>query len=173
MVMRIPLTNGLYALVDDADYPLVSQWEWSCRARKGKRTQYVLRHYRENNQTKTAYLHRVILNAPPGTAVDHKSGDGLDNTRANLRLATLSENNRNISKPRHGISSRYKGVNWDRQSKKFRAQISFDKQRKWLGRFDSEVDAAWAYDREARSLHGGFANCNFPPPPAIIPEAKQ
>lgn len=113
-----------------------------------------------NGRTVKRYLHRVIMNAPPGVEVDHINGDTLDNRRCNLRLCMRRENGRN-QKPQMGRSSQYKGVSWRKQCQKWSAQIKVDGKQIHLGLFNEEVEAARAYDQAARELHGEFARLNF------------
>jgi hypothetical protein len=91
--------------------------------------------------------------------VDHINGNGLDNRDENLRLATNSQNQMN-SRKRSGTSSRYKGVSLQR--KRWRAQIKLDGKLIYLGMFDTEEQAAMAYDYAAIELFGEFSRINFP-----------
>lgn len=96
----------------------------------------------------------------PGFIVDHRDHEGLNNTRTNLRLATRSQNSCNNKKTR-GRSSKYKGVSRDKRGY-WRAKIHFKGKHIFLGYFDNEIDAARAYDKAAKELHGEFAVLNFP-----------
>ena len=58
---RIPLGDGLYAYVDAADYDWLSQWTWSS----------VNGYAARNEKGKLLYMHRQIMQAPPGKIVDH------------------------------------------------------------------------------------------------------
>jgi hypothetical protein len=60
------------------------------------------------------------------------------------------------SRKRNNASSKYKGVSWDDSRKQWRASIPI-----FLGRFDSEIEAAKAYDKKAKELYGEFALLNF------------
>jgi hypothetical protein len=77
-----------------------------------------------------------------------------------LRLATVSQNCYN--RRRKGGSSSFKGVYWDKEKNKWRANITHDKRRIHLGFFTTEEAAAHAYDVAAKELHKEFAVLNFP-----------
>jgi hypothetical protein len=103
-------------------------------------------------------MHRQILGCDKD--VDHINHQTLDNRRLNLRPATKSQNAANQAK-RKG-SSKYKGVSWYKNYRKWVAQIGAQNQRIRLGYFVSEEDAGRAYDSAAIALHGKFAHLNFP-----------
>jgi hypothetical protein len=102
------------------------------------------------------------MDAPADRLVDHRNNDGLDNRRDNLRLATRSQNMYNKLKTKSKTSSRFIGVSFDKSRRKWEARIYYQGRKIWLGRFDSEIDAALAYDEAARKYHGEFARLNFP-----------
>lgn len=106
------------------------------------------------------FLHRLVMVAQAGQIVDHRNGDGLDNRRLNLRIASVRNNSRN-QRPLSNARSNYKGV--DRAGRKWRARISLegDKNRLFLGHFDTEEEAARAYDSAAKEHFGEFAYLNF------------
>lgn len=97
--------------------------------------------------------------------VDHINGDSSDNRIENLRLATSQQNcsarvktrKKNGQKP-----SRYRGVKWDTERKKWKAYITYENKRIELGRFKTEEDAAFAYDKASKKLNQEFAILNFP-----------
>jgi hypothetical protein len=151
------LTQGRAALVDDADYLLLSRHKWHYhRSGYAARSEYIGTG-RKDNRFRTVYMHRVIIDAPPGAVVDHINGDRLDNRRVNLRLCTAAENARNM---RVEGAIPYKGVSLDRG--RFRASITHEGRIIKIGRFDDAVAAARAYDDRARELFGEFARLNFP-----------
>ncbi len=101
-----------------------------------------------------------ILGTPAGMIADHRNGDKLDNTRRNIRNCTTCQSAQN----RKGWTKKtipYKGVHLDRKRRKYRAIITANGVRKQSPRFDSPRDAALAYDKMAREMHGWFARTNF------------
>lgn len=159
-MMQIPLSKGHVALVDSEDYPLVSCFKWTYdNGYAVRKVTIAARRY------KKVLLHRYITNAPSGQLVDHKDGNGLNNTRANLRICngTLNNANRRKQPPRTGrTASRYRGVHKALNSRYWGATISANKQRIYIGSFPTEQDAAKAYDAKAKELFGEFAVLNFP-----------
>jgi hypothetical protein len=109
---------------------------------------------------KQILLHRFILGLTDGKIlVDHKNGDTRDCQRSNMRIATEGQNRANQKKTRG--ASRFKGVTLHRKSGKWDAQIGGRMGHRHLGRFDSEEDAARAYDIAAKERFGEFARPNF------------
>ncbi len=92
--------------------------------------------------------------------VDHRNRDGLDNRSENIRIATRSENHANSKKYKNKGASKFKGVGWDKVNRKWRAKIMIDYCTIHLGRFDSEIEAALAYNKAAIKLFGEFALIN-------------
>jgi len=148
--MAIPLTQGLYALVDGEDYLSLIQHKW--HAQKDGNTYYAVRY-------RGIKMHREILRLSTGVQADHRNSNGLDNRKCNLRICTNSENNANRRIQCH--SSRFKGVTWIKRDKKWQSQIGFNGKLIYLGRFDDEIKAAEAYDKAAKRLFGEFAKTNF------------
>jgi hypothetical protein len=109
-------------------------------------------------------MQRMLLwdSVTKGHLVDHINRDKLDNRRKNLRICSINESNRNRGiikfKKRQNIISKYKGVWWDRS--KWRTAITVNNQKIYLGRFDSERDAAIAYNTAARIFFGEHACYN-------------
>jgi hypothetical protein len=157
---EIELTQGKVALVDDEDYGWLNQWKWF--ADKNKNTFYARRQGKTNNGKQSAIrMHRLILNATnKETEVDHYDMNGLNNQRYNIRLCTGQQNRMN-QKSRQGTSSKFKGVAWNKARKKWHARIGFNGEKKHLGLFISETEAALAYNKAATELFGEFARLNI------------
>lgn len=155
---EIELTQGKVALVDDEDYEWLNQWNW-CAVRLPNKNNGSIHWYASRGWTR--YMHRFILNLI-GTKqrADHIDGDGLNNQRFNLRIATGAQNNMNRRNVREH-SSQYKGVSWDYVNQKWMVRIKAKGYYMNLGRFVDEVEAALAYDRAAMHYFGEYANLNF------------
>lgn len=95
--LHVHSAQGHVALVDASDCDLVAGIAWQSQA-KG-RTIYFHHRYRDGSVVRSEFLHRRITDAPVGLLVDHIDHDGSNNTRANLRVVTSSENSANRSEP--------------------------------------------------------------------------
>lgn len=155
---EIKLSQGLVAKVDNDDFEKLSKLNWyASRNRK----YYARRHQMINGKKSKVYMHREIMGVTESNIfVDHIDGDGLNNTRANLRVASHSENLANVPK-RNGTSSKYRGVNFKKSTGKWQAQIQHNNKLHWVGSFDDEVEAAKAFDKKAHEFFGDFATLNF------------
>jgi len=100
-------------------------------------------------------LHRLLLNAPKGTEVDHIDGDPANNRRANLRLCLHADNVKNQRK-RCSNTSGFKGVGWHKQRRRWRAYIQINRKLLHLGLFDTPEQASAAYQAAAGVLFGDF-----------------
>ncbi len=156
-IRYIPLTQGAFAIVDAADYAELARYNWC--AIGNKRDGFYAGRGLPGGAT--LLMHRAIMDPPKGMFVDHIDGNRGNNRRANLRICTPEQNNRN-ARPIRNSSSRFKGVHWDKKSRKWVAMIRSGGKQIFLGAFDDEIEAAKAYDRKARELFGEFAYLNFP-----------
>lgn len=151
----IPLTQGREAVIDVADLALVAGRNWY--AARHCNTFYATSHQnRPAGYSAALKMHRLILQAQTGDIIDHRDGDGLNNRRENLRLATSAQNSRNRSRFPNNTSG-FKGVSWDDDLGMWRARITFDHRVIHLGRFNTREAAHAAYAKAAQRLHGEFA----------------
>jgi HNH endonuclease len=153
----IPLSQGLWALVDATDYEALRQYTWSA-VRQDKNLYAVTGAVREVHPQWS--MHRLLLGFP-AEGVDHINRDSLDNRRCNLRPASKSQNGCNYGLPAHNTSG-FRGVTWDQARGKWSAQVRLNQRTYHIGRFADPVEAAYARDAAALRLHGKFAWLNFP-----------
>ncbi len=155
---EIPLTRGLVALVDAADYEWLSQWKWSATTRRGE-SYYAVR---LDSDGKAIYMHRAILGLDAGDRrlSDHIDKNKLNNIRSNLRICCASENMRNCGRHRNNRSG-FKGVSWDRLSKTWQVHIRTgsgrSSKRIKVGNYSKAELAHMAYREAAKRFHGEFA----------------
>jgi hypothetical protein len=149
---EIPLTKGKVAIVDDADYEYLSQFSWSY----DNQGYAITALYRPKRMIR---MHRMLMNPPRELQVDHINRNKLDNRKNNLRICSRAENRRNTPKNKNNTSG-YKGVFYHGQMDKWRAQINYKGKSIYLGLFDSKHEAAKAYNKKAKELHGEFAYLN-------------
>jgi len=155
-VIRLPLSKGHVALIDDRDRYL-ARFKWTARVAENGRV-YAYRNIWEGGKVVASLsLHEAIL----GPEADHVDRNGLDCRRKNLRKATRSLNLANRIRNKNN-SSGYKGVTWLKRERRWRAAITRNYQTIYIGAFHAVTDAALAYDAAARWLFGEFARVNFP-----------
>lgn len=152
----VQLTKGFVATVSDQDFSRVQEFKWT--AIVAKHTVYAYRQY----QNRSIYLHRFIKSARPGEEVDHRDGNGLNNCRRNLRIASHQQNAfarwHNTKKKKR--TSQFRGVSFCWATGKWRARLIKNYCEVWLGRFDSQQEAAHAYNIAARHYFKSFASPN-------------
>jgi hypothetical protein len=162
LIPMFPLSDGRTTIVDESDYHLVSDYRWNTLKQFIKNRGWV--YYARSSKfipdpdRATGYrqvlvlLHRIVMDAPDYLTVDHIDGDGLNNTRSNLRLATDSQNGGNMRVVKS--SSGFKGVSWNGTS----WVASFVGGH--IGSYKDKIAAARAYDKAAIKYFGEFAATN-------------
>jgi hypothetical protein len=147
--------DGKTVLFDDEDYEKISCYSWHL---SNHGIYLYAQGCKFGNWRIQPLMHRLIMEAKPGTFIDHKNHNGLDNRRCNLRECSNSQNIANQMIRKYPKTSVYKGVY--KFQDKWKAQISVDNIRFRLGCFDSEKDAAMAYNNAAIQKFGDFALLN-------------
>jgi hypothetical protein len=158
--IEIPLTRGYVAIVSCEDADLAGR-KWYVRVNRIGMA-YVYRSIKIKEKFRHVAMHRIILSRilerplDEHEFVDHINHNPLDNRRCNLRLATKVENNQNSRKRRDNTSG-FKGVYWNKWSKKWGAQIYTNGRHIHLGYFSTPEIAHEAYKKAAEQYHGEFS----------------
>jgi hypothetical protein len=116
----------------------------------------------KNGKAKNFMIHRLVAiafieNAENNKYVDHKNNDKKNNNVNNLRWCTQQQNTQNASLPNNNTSG-VKGVYFNKKCKKWQAQITINKKRIFIGRFETLEDAKDARQAKAKELFGEFLN---------------
>jgi len=150
----IAVGRAHYAIVDAEDSDLTgTRWYANIKKRKGLR-------YAEGRGGPS--MHRVVLGRLMGRPLharelcDHLNGDGLDNRRSNLRVATHEQNLHNHKRSRLN-SSGCSGVYWDKSCQRWRAQIGYGGRKRTIGKFRKLDDAIAARRSAEKEFFGAFA----------------
>ena len=160
----MPLSKGYFTLIDADNQHLFDGKKWSASevGRKPRKAYAKARFAVARGVWKTRSLHCAVLPPPPGLVIDHINGDTLDNRRENLRVCTQAENVRNRrNKGTKGISR----VKLAGGRIRWRAYLcktdELGKKRFMsLGYFDTQREAAIAYNLAAAQHFGSFACFN-------------
>jgi len=155
----IKLTKGYFAQVDDDNFDWLSKISWQAAIRGGR--VYAAGRVKDGEGIVIrVYMHRLIMGVYDRKIdVDHRDLDGLNNLLENLRTSTRQQNTRN-SGSRPNSSSKFKGVSWKKELKKWIVQITISGENKYLGLFESEEDAARQFNHASRIHFGEYSRYN-------------
>lgn len=159
LIVDSPKYGKQIILIDEEDKELVLKYKWRLFKRKFGGFYAVAWTPMINKERKFIRLHNLLMNRK---FIDHINGNGLDNRRCNLRICTSTTNNQN--KRSRGGESKYKGVYRNKQVKTkvtWMACIQVNKKHIHLGSFNTEIEAAIAYDNAAIKYFGEFAKLNI------------
>lgn len=146
----IKLKHNYETMVSDEDYEELSKYKWHVEKRKN--TNYVKRsRYAELGRQAVIGMHEQIMGTPDGMYTDHIDGNGLNNTRENLRIVTPRQNTQN----RHSVrkKTQYVGVSWHNSKGNWRARIMINGYQKHLGNYKTEIEAYTAYLNALKELN--------------------
>jgi hypothetical protein len=144
--------SGYDVLIDNDTADEILRYKWTLQSRRHG-VYFAAKIKGPDGKKKVIFLHRFIMGDPKGKMVDHKSGNHFDNRRENLRICENPENSRNAKIPRTNTSG-FKGVT--KRGKKWEANIKFDGQPIYLGRYETAEEAAMVYEKKAKELFGEF-----------------
>lgn len=151
--------KNMVAMVSDRDFERVNQYNWHAWKRRG--IWYACRTVRSGKWRGIAYMHRFIIGEDNHKIhVDHRDGNGLNNTRKNIRRCANSRlNQANMKRPIHNTTG-FKGVSIDRARGCFVAFIYFRGRHIFLGSGSDKTALARIYDAAAKKYFGRFARTN-------------
>jgi len=144
--------NNATILIDDDDFEKINKFKWYI-SRSAKDKYYIAN---RNGQR----LHRLITDCQDGMEVDHINGNTFDNRKVNLRICSRSENSMNRKKS-NNKSSIYKGVSLYKRDMNWVSYIKINGKKISLGYFETEKEAAFAYNTAAIKYFGEFALLNI------------
>ncbi len=153
--MRLRLRKGV-VLIDSEDLNKIRNYSWVIATWPGRngsslpRQTYVQATKKdESGRAKTFLLHRIVMDAPVGTQIDHINRDTLDNRKRNLRFVDAAENQWN--RPLCGVRYTKKlGA-----KNRWEAAIRVRGKRFWLGSYATKEEAIMVYNRASETLRGG------------------
>ena len=160
-VVEVPLTRNMFATIDADNAEIILRHKWAaCKDRKTCGLYYA----RAMICGVLTSMHHMIIGFPiRGMVVDHKDFNGLNNILANFRVVTQSQNCINRRKQKGEYTSKYKGVSsrtLPSHAVRWRSHIYVRGKLVTIGSFDTEIEAAIAYNMKAMELHGCNAYLN-------------
>lgn len=159
---EIPLTQGKVALVDPEDFERFGHLKWTAQVTRSGHVYAYRNIYKEDGRQKNIYLHRLITDAPKGSDVDHANHDTLDNRRANLRIASRSQNASNRKDLKRVNRNGFRGVTREANGR-FRGKVNVSGRTFYTHTTTCPVQASQDRDALAIRLHGAFAVLNHQP----------
>jgi hypothetical protein len=146
-------------IIDLGDIQICKKYKWQLHESGGNKFYVVTR---TNDTKKNIRLHRLILDFWDSSKdIDHINGNGLDNRKNNLRIATRQENMMNQRVLPSNNTSGYIGVTWNKKLNKWDAQIKFNKKHIHLGDYINIEDAARARKEGELKYFGKNKFANF------------
>lgn len=157
MTREIPLTQGMFAIVDAEDYDRLNAWKWYAVQARGK--WYAARgETYATNRTRRIYMHRAIMEVEDGRKVGHRDGNSLNNGRSNLLAGTNAQVHWIGGKTRVNNTSGVKGVSYDKTNRKWMARFNMNRKNVNIGRFRNIADAEQAYQTAVKEMRREWAS---------------
>jgi hypothetical protein len=148
------------AKIDAEDFARVTEHSWRTVTSKTGRRMVVTtlstpKGYRQIT------LGAFLMNPPKGKLVyPRRFMNGFDYRKDNLIVCTMADRQKILPKSRNTGTSKYKGVSYYTKNSCWRAGIRVDGKSIHIGFFDSEEEAAVAYNKAARKHFGEMAYQN-------------
>lgn len=159
MTKEILTAKGDVILVDADMYPMLSSRKWHLSGR------FPYKYPKTSNGKRDISMSHLVSGYTPwhkvkGLVVDHINRNVLDNRRENLRFATHTQNNANKLVGQKQKWSRFKGVSGYSDWRKWKSYINVNDRQIVLGYYDTELEAAEAYNKAAVEYFGEYAMLN-------------
>lgn len=154
-------THGIKTiLVDDEDYDFLSKFTWCII--KCHNTFYA----KTTINYKKIRMHGMILkhhniDIPLGQMIDHIDSNGLNNQKINLRVVSNSENQFNVGKRKNSTASKYKGVRYNKDKKKWYSCCTINRKYYFFGYTKTEMESVLNYNREIKKYQGDYGKINI------------
>lgn len=156
--------NGkrLETYIDTNKLEFVKQFTW-CIMGQSKKQQGYVGFSRKRKSEKTIYykLHRMLMGVTDSNIwIDHENRNRFDNRIVNLRIADSTTNSYNTKKLNQNATSKYKGVVYRQNRRRYESSIQVNGDWIYLGTFLTELEAVKVYDQAAERFHGEFSCTN-------------
>lgn len=137
---EIPLSKGYVALVDDADYEILSKYRWWFSRCKGHSIGYAVRCFTIKGKRHSIMMHRFLMTPADSQQCDHIDGNGLNNQRNNLRNCSHMDNHRNLNTHKSNLLG-VKGISQPTTKRGYFARITVHYASIYLGYFQTLEEA--------------------------------
>jgi hypothetical protein len=114
---------------------------------------YLRIHYKKRYYKVHRIAWMLVHGSLPEGDLDHINGDKMDNRISNLRVVSVAVNQQNLKKAK--ISNKLGLLGVSAKGSRFRAQITVDQKKKYIGTFATAIEAHTAYIAAKRELHIG------------------
>jgi len=149
--------KGYEVMIDDVFAPMILARKWRVRYCSISGNPYFATKIKTGHgKYRDVQLHRFIMGEPEGKLIDHRSGDTLDNRKANLRICIYLENNRNSL---HKVGkTKFRNVVFDPKCKTRPYRTGIRVHGKWVWRqgFATAKEAFINWEAKAKNLFGEF-----------------
>lgn len=153
--------SGYLVKIDREDLDLVQSRKWRVTKSTTGRIR-VVTSVRTKEGVRSITLGKFLMNPPKGKQVyPRRFNDGLDYRKSNLVVCTVSERQQLLPKRRAESTSRFRGVSYQSSSGKWRAGIQVDGKTLNLGEYETEIQAAEAYNQASTKHFGEHAYQNI------------
>jgi hypothetical protein len=161
--MAIVKISNCDVIIDDEDIHLLADYrKWFC-SKMNRSEKHQCWYCFADKDGKRKYLHRYIFEKKIGRIldkkeiIDHIDHNGLNNSKDNLRIATKGQNCFNARMRATNITG-IRGVTFDEGRNAWKAQISYQGNNMFIGRYPTDREAFIAYDAVAKILYKNFHN---------------